>query len=102
MYIVSDEISTYIGCRIEQVEDAVDDSIDTQEGDVGGDVRLIKLSLHDVLDFRCNLHNSFEEMIKSSLCIKINTLTICCMWSSMKHVTSYASVSNDRKVLMHG
>ena len=54
MYIVADEISTYIGCRIEQVEDAVDDSLDTQEGDVGGDVCFIKLGLHDVLDFRCN------------------------------------------------
>ena len=33
MYLVSDEISAYIGCRIDPVEDAVGDSSDTDDND---------------------------------------------------------------------
>ena len=33
MYFVSDEISAYIGCRIDPVEDAVGDSMDTEDDD---------------------------------------------------------------------
>ena len=31
MYLVSDEISAHIGCRIDPVEDAVGDSMDTED-----------------------------------------------------------------------
>ena len=33
MCIVSDEISACIGCRIDHVEDAVEDSMDTEDVD---------------------------------------------------------------------
>ena len=33
MYLVSDEISEHIGCRIDPVEDAVADSMDTEDDD---------------------------------------------------------------------
>ena len=33
MYLVSDEISAHIGCRIDPVEDAVGDSMDTEDDD---------------------------------------------------------------------
>ena len=33
MYLVSDATSAYIGCRIDPVEDAVDDSMGTEDDD---------------------------------------------------------------------